>query len=38
MGNAIALADLVIINENGFKDLENGLNNLLKRIKQIDKD
>jgi dephospho-CoA kinase len=38
MGNAIALADLVIINENGLIDLENGLDTILERIKHIDKD
>lgn len=38
MGNAIALADLMIINENGLLDLEKGLEIFLERINQIDKD
>jgi hypothetical protein len=36
MGDAIALSNYVIVNENGFDDLEIGLIKLLKRLRDLD--
>ena len=36
MGNAIALASYVIVNENGIIDLERGLNNLIRWLEKHD--
>lgn len=36
LGDAIALSNFVIVNENGFDDLEIGLIKLLKRLRELD--
>jgi dephospho-CoA kinase len=36
MGNAIAMSDYIITNENGFDDLEKGLEKVLRKLKSID--